>query len=92
MPIVLTEFGMVIDWSDEHCSNKQLPIVVTELGMVTDWSDEQFQNAYSPIVVTEYGMVTDWSEVHPLKVPTSIDVFPGLGKASIYLYFFSLSS
>ena len=40
MPIVVTEFGMVTDWSDEQSENADSSIVVTEFGIVTDWSEE----------------------------------------------------
>ena len=60
--------------------------------MVTDWSDEQRQNAEEPIVLTEFEMVTDWSHEQRQNAKAAIDVFPGLGIDSIYLYFFFLSS
>jgi len=37
-------------------------------------------------------MVTDCSDEHPENASFLIQVVPGSGKASIYLYFFSLSS
>ena len=60
--------------------------------MVTVWSDLQKKNASMPIVVTEFWMMTNCSDEHLENASFLIQVVPGSGKASIYLYFFSLSS
>ena len=59
--------------------------------MVTDWSDEQHWNAQMSIYLTEFEMVTDCSDKQLENAFIPIDVFLGLGNASIYLYFLSLS-
>ena len=43
LPIVVTEFGMVIDVKPIHPLKAQPPILVTEFGMVIDVKPEQFE-------------------------------------------------
>ena len=53
-PILVTEFGIVIDVKLLQSLKALSPILVTELGIVIDVKLLQPEKAYSPIIVTEY--------------------------------------
>ena len=67
LPMVVIDFGMVIEAKLLQYSNALFPMFVTELGMVTDDSLVQLAKALLPMVVTEPGIVTMVSPVHPEK-------------------------
>ena len=49
----VTEEGISIFISDEHCSNELLPVILTEGGIITSSNEEQFSNVQSLISVIE---------------------------------------
>ena len=59
VPIVRTEFGIVIDVKLEQLWNAATPIVVTEFGIVIDVKLLQFWNTDIPILVTKLPIVID---------------------------------
>ena len=71
LPILVTEFGIVIDVKPLQSKKARFPILVTEFGIVIDVKLLQYKKAYSPIVVTEFGMVTD---VKPLQPPKAAPI------------------
>lgn len=58
LPMLVTEFGMVIFFISSQRKNAESPMVVTPSRMVTD-SKIQLPNADPPMVFTLPGMVTD---------------------------------
>ena len=67
-PILVTEFGMVIDVKPMHPLKASHPILVTEFGMVTDVKPLHFSKARYPILVTVYSFP---STVIELGITTS---------------------
>ena len=55
--MLVTLFGIVIDFNEEQAKNAHSPMFVTPLGIVIDFSEEQTKNAHRPIVVTLLGMI-----------------------------------
>ena len=66
LPILVTEFGIVIDVKPLQPENADVPILVTEFGIVIDVKLLQLQKAILPILDTEFGIVIDAKPMQPL--------------------------
>ena len=76
-PIVVTEFGKLIEVNDEQARNAVLPTEVRLLPLsVTVFKAVQYAKAPSPIEVTVDGIVIDVKAEQPLKVAFEIFVIP----------------
>ena len=64
-PMVVSEFGSVIDVSASQPENASSPMAVSELGSVIDVSPMHLANAKSPMVVSELDSVIDVSLMQP---------------------------
>ena len=58
-PMLVTEFGMVIDLRAEHRAKALPPMLFTPSGMVIEVRAEQLQKELSPMLVTESPIKTD---------------------------------
>lgn len=82
LPILVTEFGTVIDVRPEQPEKASFPILVTEVGIVTEVRPEHSEKASFPILVTEAGIVIEVSplqfekaELPMLVIPSSNVIF-----------------
>jgi hypothetical protein len=71
VPILITEFGIIIDGNNEHPRNASLLILLTKpkLTLVSG----QPRNAKAPIIITEFGIIID-DNLHPLNIEAPIVV------------------
>ena len=74
-PILVTEFGIVMDTNELHPWNALAPILLTEVPKLTppnDTCNGQPLNAKVPILVTEFGIVMVFNDEQPLNILSPI--------------------
>jgi hypothetical protein len=76
-PMLITEFGIIIEVSALQHPKASFPILVTELGIMIDVRPKQPWKAYAPMLVTELGIIIEvrsqfWKASFPILVTEKV--------------------